>query len=712
MDFRIEVLILCTNPKEYTKNEDYDGDGTDNLEEVKNNTNPWINDLKFNQNYKLIDGQKENYNDINTAEFMKKGYYDVSIEMTNSDGTTFACIYNKLLRVYRYISTGENEKTWNVYDVDGHLTASVAYKDEKYNVNKYFYENNNLVSIVHNNMQYSMEYDDNNNIKEIAVGEQVLAKIEYNDSNLQKSIEYGNGQKAELVYQEDKVLALKVDGEKTVTFDYNKDNNVASQQDLANQIEYQYTYDQNNNIIEIKDTQGFEIKYSRADENEWREEYQCNGINQFRQVMQSVQENSEKTVEVNISDNGKIETKYESDGSTREIKNNAGKTVISNITQKTDEKKEYVKNQEGQEITYEYDESGNLLSVKKDGGLLTRYEYDALNQLVREDNKEYNYSNIYQYDCNGNIVQTKKYKYSEGSLNGENTTECHNYTYSDNWKDLLTEYDGNKITYDEIGNPLSYRDGFVFQWEKGKMLSSVKNSENKIDYAYNSNGIRIKKDVNGIVTSYHVDGNKIISEKTGEDQKWYFYDENESVTAYQKGEKMYYYEKDKLDNIIGIYNEKGQKVVGYSYDAWGNLLSISGDKELGEDNPFRYRSYYYDAETGFYYLQTRYYDSITKRFLNTDSILGANGGENAYNLFHYCCNNPVKYEDPSGNWVVSIGVETNAAAIFGAYGSIQISFDDKTRFNISYSFGATIVFDVAAGISGFICVYPTFSNVS
>lgn len=103
-----EVLILCTNPKEFTKNEDYDVDGTDNLEEVKSNTNPWINDLKFNQNYKLIDGQKENYNDINTAEFMKKGYYDVSIEMTNSDGTTFACIYNKLLKVYRYISTGEN----------------------------------------------------------------------------------------------------------------------------------------------------------------------------------------------------------------------------------------------------------------------------------------------------------------------------------------------------------------------------------------------------------------------------------------------------------------------------------------------------------------------------------------------------------------------------------------------------------------------------
>lgn len=159
------------------------------------------------------------------------------------------------------------------------------------------------------------------------------------------------------------------------------------------------------------------------------------------------------------------------------------------------------------------------------------------------------------------------------------------------------EYDDSKITYDEIGNPLEYRDGFVLQWEKGKMLSSVKNSENKIAYAYNSNGIRIRKDVNGTVTNYNVDGNKIISEKTGKDLTWYFYDENENVIACQKEEKMYYYEKDKMNNIIGIYDEKGEKVVGYSYDAWGNLLSISGDKELGKDNPFRYRSYYYDNET-------------------------------------------------------------------------------------------------------------------
>ena len=89
----------------------------------------------------------------------------------------------------------------------------------------------------------------------------------------------------------------------------------------------------------------------------------------------------------------------------------------------------------------------------------------------------------------------------------------------------------------------------------------------------------------------------------------------------------------------------------YIYDAWGNILSITGSMAgtLGQVNPFRYRGYYYDTETGLYYLNSRYYDAEVGRFINADGIIGANGGIVGYNMFAYCNNNPIMYSDPNGD---------------------------------------------------------------
>ena len=98
----------------------------------------------------------------------------------------------------------------------------------------------------------------------------------------------------------------------------------------------------------------------------------------------------------------------------------------------------------------------------------------------------------------------------------------------------------------------------------------------------------------------------------------------------------------------------------HGYDAWGKVLSVSGSlsSTVGAVNPFRYRGYYYDVETGWYYLNARYYDPKVGRFLSPDTILGANGGLQGYNLFAYCNNNPVMFADPSGNiprWLYDVG---------------------------------------------------------
>ena len=93
------------------------------------------------------------------------------------------------------------------------------------------------------------------------------------------------------------------------------------------------------------------------------------------------------------------------------------------------------------------------------------------------------------------------------------------------------------------------------------------------------------------------------------------------VIGFQYDDETYYFEKNAQGDVLRIYDEAGAVVSEYIYDAWGNVVDIIGDEELAKINPFRYRGYYQDNETGFYYLQSRYYDGVTGRFLNADSIM-------------------------------------------------------------------------------------------
>lgn len=113
--------------------------------------------------------------------------------------------------------------------------------------------------------------------------------------------------------------------------------------------------------------------------------------------------------------------------------------------------------------------------------------------------------------------------------------------------------------------------------------------------------------------------------------------------------KTYYYVLNLQGDVVKLVTESGAVAASYEYDAWGNILSSSGSK--AEINPLRYRGYYYDTETGFYYLQSRYYDPVTHRFINADapeySEIAADSLDDT-NLFAYCSNNPVMRVDETG----------------------------------------------------------------
>ena len=323
-------------------------------------------------------------------------------------------------------------------------------------------------------------------------------------------------------------------------------------------------------------------------------------------------------------------------------------------------------------VTYTYDARGNITKETYSTGQTIRYEYDDLDQLVAEYNDFARLAYKYTYDNGGNILTKTEYMYRNGTLGLAGST--YTYTYGNsNWKDQLSAINGTTITYDGIGNPLSYYNGYSFTWQYGRELATANNGSNSISYKYNTDGIRVSKVVNGILHEYTLDGTKIVREViyTGSTSSYaidedlrYFYDANGYLSTIDRlqydGSSSYtrtkYFAKTNLQgDVLALYTYSGStatQVASYRYDAWGRDVSLNsyGSNDIATLNPFRYRSYYYDEEIGLYYLNTRYYDPQVGRFINADDIsyLGANGDLQDFNLYAYCSNNPVMGVDPNG----------------------------------------------------------------
>ena len=148
------------------------------------------------------------------------------------------------------------------------------------------------------------------------------------------------------------------------------------------------------------------------------------------------------------------------------------------------------------------------------------------------------------------------------------------------------------------------------------------------------------------------------------------YDANGKVVAVNYNGNYYYYLRNAQSDIVKLIDKTGTTVVEYTYDSWGKLLSTSGSlaSTLGKNNPFRYRGYIYDEETGFYYLQSRYYNPEVGRFISSDVLLSTGQGVLGHNAYAYCLNNPVNREDSNGNWSMPnwLKVTIGAVALVGA----------------------------------------------
>ncbi len=634
---------------------------------------------------------------------------------TDADGNTVSYNYNQLNGLLNAITDARANTTSYTYDASGALTQVSSSNSSV----SYSYSNDKLTAITHNGFSYNLSYDIWGQLTQVSIGTQPII-----------SYSYGEGQ------YRDRVIAStyhngNFDNSNTTTEYYYNSYDDITKIVVNDSIQYEYGYDSFGSLTEISEDGVRTVKYTddRIDildpnnnyiyssysnddgdsieiigdltyiSKSYESEYDAQSGNTveksdvaisngkiigtvseqdwFGRYTESVvkTESAEDTNTENTFAAVKTEYTYlEYDGN--KTSNHVDKYVnkVYNSTNTDGNYKSYTG------YTYDYDGNGNITaeySINAGGTEALRfgYIYDELNQLIRVNDAVSQKTYTYTYDNAGNILSKTSYPFTTSELGTANETI--NYTYDGTWKDKLTSYGSNTITYDNIGNPLTIGNK-TFTWE-GRQLKScayydADNENNvQIDFEYDENGLRHRKTVkrDDVLTEkydYVWSDGKLISQTytTYEDgevvsidsAKFIYNDWGELQGLTLNNDKTYLYTKNLQGDITSIVNESGNTIITYTYDSWGAVdfhpTSVSNMHlayTLYYVSPFAYRGYCYDDDMVLYYLQSRYYSPEMGRFINTDDTqiaIATQGEVLGANLFAYCNNNPVNYVDYSG----------------------------------------------------------------
>ena len=305
--------------------------------------------------------------------------------------------------------------------------------------------------------------------------------------------------------------------------------------------------------------------------------------------------------------------------------------------------------QGGVTLTYTYDACGNITSVS-DGTKTVSYVYDAIGQLKRV-NDPFDTTKgstgttwVFTYDLGGNITKKKAYVYTTGTVSG--TAKTTTYSYGDStWRDKLTTIGSKTLSYDNAGN-LTGDGTWTYTWQQGRQLQQMSKTGETVSFVYNGDGLRVQKtSTTKGTTNYTLHGKNVVHVTNAQNSidMHFFYGANGRPAVVMYNGVAYGYLYNLQGDVIALVDDTGAKVVEYTYDAWGKPLSRVGSMgdTLGYWQPFRYRGYVFDQETGLYYLRSRYYRAEWGRFLNADSLIKDN-------LYCYCNNVPSISYDPDG----------------------------------------------------------------
>lgn len=543
--------------------------------------------------------------------------FDNLKEITRGDGMKYSLKYNEF---HKLQSIGIDGKT------DGDL-VTYSYKKGSGRVKEVAYADG-----------YKMQATYNGNGQMVAEiwsdRRGVAAHYKYvydNNGNLVRSIDITKKKEYNYIYENDKIVrAVEYD----ITLD--SENNITAKV-VVNTIKY--VYDEQDRVVKKtvisgENTVVYTTKYPENSEPVVTVSYgqvdgrvlrsQSKNDHLGRKMFDELQTGYETYYRKYSYHNGKTNTI--SGGKARSI---ATTDLVSRI--------EYP---DGRTIEYEYDKEERITKVTDSVDGVTEYTYDALGQLLTE-TKNGTVINQMTYDNYGNILTKNGIAYGYDSV----------------WKDKLISYNGGSITYDAQGGMIYNHNNDFFCFGKGRQLDFMEKwHDNDLilyRFTYNANGIRTGRNCANVQHDYVLDGTKILKETWGNNVLIPLYDNEDSVCGAFYNDMTYYFEKNLQGDVIAVYDEFGYLAVRYSYDAWGKVTKTvinSPYTDFADINPFLYRGYYYDWETGLYYLQSRYYDPELGRFINADepefavfeqSVLG-------HNLFAYCGNNVVNESDESG----------------------------------------------------------------
>ena len=315
--------------------------------------------------------------------------------------------------------------------------------------------------------------------------------------------------------------------------------------------------------------------------------------------------------------------------------------------------------------TYSYNNIGLLSNIKNiNNDKNIKYLYDMKHYLTKVIDEENNIVYEYEYDDYGNIITIKT------SNNSIHTNKSLSY---DSLNRLIS-YNGNNVIYSSI-NPwlIQYINGFNLTFDDNKLTRISKNNMD-YSYIYDDKGFRIKKINNNTdeTTEYFYEGNNLVLETCNNYKIYYYYDENNDLIGFKYNNQKYYYIRNIFNTIEKVIDSNGNIVISYRYDPYGRVI-MTTKANNAPINHFVYKGYYYDDETEFYYLLSRYYyPEICRRispdlidYLDHQSIIGLN-------LYSYCNNDPVNKYDPTGHSAIALLIAFGIGAVLGGiYGGVS-----------------------------------------
>ena len=284
----------------------------------------------------------------------------------------------------------------------------------------------------------------------------------------------------------------------------------------------------------------------------------------------------------------------------------------------------------------QYGADGNVVADERN-----QYTYDSHGQLTRVSGAD---ESSYTYDSRGNLLSKTK----------DGISVQYAYTNAQ-WPDQVTAVDGVALTYDQVGNLTGYG-ARQYNWTRGKLLESVTDEQGSYTYTYDADGYRATKVTANGKTTFDTIGGQLLAQ-AGPEGNLYFQYSGGTPFGFVLDDIQYYYLTNLNGDVVGITDAQGNLLAQYVYDPWGKLLQINTTEPDNADqlavataNPLRYRGYYYDSETGMYYLQSRYYDPDLGRFISADDFdCLTTSNFFSVNAYAYCWNSPIAFKDSEGN---------------------------------------------------------------